>query len=362
MTSLPPMPTMIYPVRVGLGDGATTSTGPAARPRRSWHLHAPSPGSWRLGVKIARVIHAFDLPGTDDESSCSAPVPATASRGPTPASSSATATTGTPASTRRSRRRSTGSATRPSICTTETCWSPVAPGIYGYPAPQRRHRLGPPRATRTHPTPARSPGSGTSSRPGTRVCWRTTSGVSTSTGEFTAAPPVPAWEYLPKGQTQVDPALLDVPHAVLLRHPPDRARSRGVHRRHQLAPSSTRSPGAGQPHETGKRTVHPRAAAAGVAQVGGLRAPLPGPGAEGPRHRRRDPSSGAGIREVDLIDYARCGRSACRRSCPGPRCPRDSRWCSPHCCPTVSCSRPAGRRSMASRTDRTLGCDLRPGG
>jgi hypothetical protein len=45
--------------------GYVDRAGPAAA--KVLAPYVPSPGSWRLGVKIERVVHAFDLPGTDDE-------------------------------------------------------------------------------------------------------------------------------------------------------------------------------------------------------------------------------------------------------------------------------------------------------
>lgn len=44
------------------GDAATSAGGALAAA-----ADVPSPGSWRLGVKVERVVHTFDLPGTDDE-------------------------------------------------------------------------------------------------------------------------------------------------------------------------------------------------------------------------------------------------------------------------------------------------------
>lgn len=44
-------------------SGSVPSTGS----RVAALADVPSPGSWRLGVKVERVVHTFDLPGTDNE-------------------------------------------------------------------------------------------------------------------------------------------------------------------------------------------------------------------------------------------------------------------------------------------------------
>ncbi len=52
---------------VTLGSTASGTDAPTTRAREAAAVYVPSAGTWSAGVKIERVVHAFDLPGTDNE-------------------------------------------------------------------------------------------------------------------------------------------------------------------------------------------------------------------------------------------------------------------------------------------------------